>query len=195
MNIKFVTWNIWKFNEVNSIININNSNINLIMEDIDLIEIQTNDIFEISQNKAIQAYNKLNSPIIVDDTWVYFNEYKDFPWVFAKYIYNSLWKKWFKRLLDWNSVKNWYMKTVISYMDSNLDYPISFSWEANWLFDFSYIDNIPENSLPYNFIFVPDWMKTTVVNDYENWISNFSQRLIATKNLIEYLNSNKKSSL
>ena len=184
MKITFATWNAGKFEEVKR--QFVWTDIEILQEKVDLLEIQTNSLEEIATFKAIQAFQKVKEPVFVDDTWVFFEAYNNFPGVFAKFMYESLWIKGFAKLLNWTN-KRWYFKTIIAYMDENLEKPVLFEWITYWYFDLSGIEDWKHQSLPYNYIFVPDWLWTTVAKNYKLWQENFSHRQKAVKKFKEYL--------
>ncbi len=184
MQISLITWNEWKLNEIKQNIS---PKVELIYQDLDIVEIQSESLEEVSKNKAIQAYKKNKSPVLVDDTWIYFNKYPDFPWVFAKFVYKSLGKNWIKKLFEWIEDNSWSMQTVISYMDSSLSGPISFLWVAEWKFETNHLDEVPEDSLPYNYIFIPNGWQKTVAQNYDLWKLDFSQRKKAIEKFNEYI--------
>ena len=109
--IFFVTSNQKKFEEVKEVLPF------IERVDLDLEEIQTNDIREISKYKAIKAFEKIRKPVIVDDTGVLFYEYDNFPGAFAKFIAKSLGVKGFKRLLQSAKNKKGCFITVLTFYD------------------------------------------------------------------------------
>ncbi|UFX82949.1 non-canonical purine NTP pyrophosphatase [Candidatus Absconditicoccus praedator] len=184
MQVTLVTGNQGKLDEIKKIIH---PKIELKSQDLDITEIQSQSLEEVSKNKAIQAYEKLKSPVLVDDTGVYFNKYPDFPGVFAKFVYQSLGKDGIKRLFDGLEDNSGSMQTVISYMDNSLSEPISFLGKAEGKFETHHIDEVPENSLPYNYIFVPNGWNQTVAQNYDLWKSDFSQRKKAIQQFNQYI--------
>ncbi len=184
MKLIFATWNEWKFKEVRKHIS---PKIELIWKSVDLDEFQTDDLLAISQNKAKQAFQMVKAPVVVDDTAIYFNAYKNFPWVFAKFMYKSLWATWFQRLFHDIKDTSGRFETVLSYMDETLEQPLSFVGHTKWKFDFSNISDGKHYSLPYNYIFIPNGMTTSVAKDYDTWLSKYSHRMKATIELNNYL--------
>jgi XTP/dITP diphosphohydrolase len=146
MKIYFVTSNSKKFEQVKEVL----PSIERI--DLDLEEIQTNDLSEISKYKAIKAFEKIKKPVIVDDTGVLFYEYNNFPGALAKFVATSLGLKGLKRLLENADNKKGCFITVLTYYDGkNL-----IQKEAKLECDFNYF-NIDEkeflnDKLPYNLI-------------------------------------------
>jgi len=109
--IYLVTSNQKKFEEVKEVLPF------IERVDLDLEEIQTNDVKEISKYKAIKAFEKIKKPVIVDDTGVLFYEYNNFPGAFAKFIAKSLGIKGFKRLLENVENKKGCFITVLTFYD------------------------------------------------------------------------------
>jgi len=184
MKLIFATWNQWKLKEVRKHIS---PEIELIWKSVDLDEFQTDDLLAISKYKAIQAFQLVNAPVVVDDTAIYFDAYKNFPGVFAKYMIKSLWASGFQRLFYDVEDTNGRFETVLSYMDETLKEPLSFVGRAEWKFDFDKISDGKHYNLPYNYIFIPNEMTTSVAEDYDTWLSNYSHRMKATLKLNNYL--------
>ena len=183
MNLHFITGNEWKFNEIKESIS---SKISLYQKDIDLQEIQTTSLEKISKDKALKAYNQVKEPVLVDDTWVYFNHYNNFPGALTKFIYKSLWKEWLKRLFIDVEDNSWVFETALSYMDDKLSEPISFVWKVEWKFEFDSLEDGYHYTLPYNYIFIPEGWSNTVAENYKEWKSQFSQRKKALEQLNNY---------
>jgi len=176
--IHFVTSNQKKFEEVREVLPF----IERIY--LDLEEIQTNDLYEISKHKAIEAYKKIKKPVIVDDTGVLFYEYSNFPGAFAKFIAKSLGIKGFKRLLENAKTQKGCFITVLTYYDGkNL-----IQTEGRLECEFSNF-NVDEeeffkDKLPYNLIAVVDG-KT--IDELKREGKIFNQRKEASKKMKEKL--------
>jgi non-canonical purine NTP pyrophosphatase (RdgB/HAM1 family) len=56
----------------------------------DFVEIQSYDQKSVALDKARQAWNFLQEPVLVDDSGVYFEKYNKFPGVLTKYIYQGI---------------------------------------------------------------------------------------------------------
>jgi non-canonical purine NTP pyrophosphatase (RdgB/HAM1 family) len=84
--------------------------------DIGLFEIQTLDQKMISKSKAEQAFNKLNQPIMVDDSGIFFKKYNNFPGALTKHIVEGLGFENLLKLVDKNDEAEF--KTVITYKDN-----------------------------------------------------------------------------
>ena len=56
----------------------------------DFIEIQSNDQKEIALDKARQAWEHLQEPVLVDDSGIYFEKYHKFPGVLTKFVFQGI---------------------------------------------------------------------------------------------------------
>jgi XTP/dITP diphosphohydrolase len=59
------------------------------IEEIDLEEIQSNDIKEITLRKTQEAFEKIKTPVIVDDVGLYVEALSDFPGPLVKWVLKS----------------------------------------------------------------------------------------------------------
>lgn len=166
MNLTLITGNPKKVTEISKHLH---PGIKLSHKNLDIHEPQSISIEEISAHKAQSAFQELQTPVIVDDTGVFFDAYNNFPGPFAKFSYQQLGFRWLAKLLDSQELQKGNMKTIISYMDQNLDTPLQFMWEIKGLFKFDHIDiNLSEdNHMPFNDIFFPEWREVPVKEDYE----------------------------
>lgn len=84
-DIVLVTGNLSKLKEYQKIISEN-----LKSKDIDLDEIQSMDLKEISEHKVKQAYDILKCPVIVDDSSFFLDDLNGLPGPFLKYFEKNL---------------------------------------------------------------------------------------------------------
>lgn len=80
----FVTGNKAKAEDVQKIMDIP-----IEIKDIDLDEIQELDLEKIAIHKAMQAFNKIKSPVFVDDVGFYVEAWNNFPGPLVKWILKS----------------------------------------------------------------------------------------------------------
>ena len=85
MNLHFVTSNPNKFRELSELLDCNLSRIEL-----DLKEIQTTDLHELVKFKLRQAYERVQGPVIVEDTSLYFEAWKELPGPLVKYFLKNI---------------------------------------------------------------------------------------------------------
>jgi len=89
--IPYVTTNKGKFQEVSVFLEQHgNLPFNLAQETLETSEVQSDDQKEITQHKAIEAWNKLQKPLLVEDAGIFFEKYQNFPGTFSKWIFKSL---------------------------------------------------------------------------------------------------------
>lgn len=83
---------------------------------IDLDEIQSLDLHAIVEHKARQAYEKMKSPVIVDDAGIEFEAFGKLPGPFIKFFEKEIGFESMCRLLDGKS-RRAIARTVIGYCD------------------------------------------------------------------------------
>ncbi len=89
--IPYVTTNKGKFQEVVSFLaDSPNLPFNLVQEPLETTEVQSDDQKEISRFKAIEAWNMLKKPLLVEDAGIFFEKYQNFPGTFSKWVFKSL---------------------------------------------------------------------------------------------------------
>lgn len=90
MELYFATGNSDKFELVYRYLEKNAPHIQLKPFTQELIEIQSYDQKEVAIDKARQAWNILQKPVLVDDAAIYFEKYRDFPGVLTKYVMRGI---------------------------------------------------------------------------------------------------------
>ena len=95
MNLHFVTSNPNKFRELSELLESNVTRI-----EIDLQEIQTTDLHELVKFKLRQAYEHVKAPVIVEDTSLYFEAWKELPGPLVKYFLKNIGLSGMVRALD-----------------------------------------------------------------------------------------------
>ncbi len=165
--IVVVTWNNDKFYQIASIID---NVAELSQDNRELIEPQSEDMLFVSRSKALQAFESMQKPILVDDSWIYFEAYHKFPGVLSKYIYQSLGMIWLKRLFHEEKNTRAYFQCVLSYMDGTLSEPIQFVGKVYGNVSFDNLSDAEVNQkMPYNAGFIADGMNTTAKADPETF--------------------------
>lgn len=154
--------------------------------DLDIPEIQTNLLTEISYDKCLQAYVEVQWAVLVDDSGIYFNVFSEFPWALSKFLYQWIWLQGMQRLYEWVSDRWAVFQCVLSYMSPDLPEPVQFVWETRWSLDFSLLWEMEANpKMPYDLIFVPEWMSQPAITDMKLWKSEYNHRTKATKKLAD----------
>ena len=120
-------------------------------EKIDLDEIQSLDLWEIVEHKARQAYEKVRTPILVEDTSLEFCALGRLPGTFIKFFIKELGQEWLCRLLDGR--ERWAIgRTKFAYFDgTRLEI---FTGEIQGI-----IAEHPgyDNGFAWDRIFIPEW--------------------------------------
>jgi len=190
MEVVIATWNAWKYKQIISQLP---DFVTPKQVDLDLPEIQTNLLTVISRDKCIQAYKKLLRGVLVDDTWIFFDAYKNFPGALTKYIYEGMSLDGLQKLFENIEDNRARMQCVLSYMDDKLDEPIQFIAEAPWTISFDWYQPWVENpKLPFEYIFVPEWLDTPAAMNQEAWLGEKHHRIRSTKIFAEWLTKNRK---
>lgn len=179
--LTIVTGNPRKFEKITSVFP---DNFSATQQDLDIIEIQSMNVDEVSADKAKKAFDILQIPILVEDTAIYFTEYDWFPGPFAKQAYQSLWRRWIQRLLWEDANQEIKFRSVVSYMDQTLDQPISFFWESVGVIDFSFPNAPVDLHVPYMSFFRPLWADEVASMRARNF-DETHHRVIAVKKFVE----------
>jgi XTP/dITP diphosphohydrolase len=98
----FVTSNIHKFKETERWLKELAPELTLQHISIDLKEYQTLDVKEVAIGKAIQAWEQVGKPLLIDDGSLYFEKYPNFPGTFAKFVGVSIGIEGYWRLVHDN---------------------------------------------------------------------------------------------
>ena len=95
MNLHFVTSNPNKFRELSELLECN-----LSRTELDLQEIQTTDLHELVKFKLRQAYEHVLTPVIVEDTSLYFEAWNELPGPLVKFFLKNIGLSGMVRSLD-----------------------------------------------------------------------------------------------
>ncbi len=181
----FVSTNPHKFEEIKSLLS--KYGIKLVWKKLELEEKGTM-LEEIAREKARQAYEKIERPLIVEDTGVFFEGFTNFPGVKAKRIYERL---GFEALLKLASKKSGkaYFKTVICYTDGK-QYKL-FSGILKGKIT-SKVHCKDKDVMPYEKIFIPEGFKKPLCMLSRKKKNEFSHRAKAAEKLAKWLKKNIK---
>ncbi len=176
--IGFITGNPKKFSEVAKNIS---SKIILEQLSIDLIKPQCLSLWEISANKAKQAFEITKKPVIVEDSGAFFDAYNEFPEAFTKFIFNQLGIEGLKKILQESNTGKFV--TILSYMNDTLSEPLQFIGEITGKFAFDHIQWEIDHHMPYNHIFYPENSEVPAIMIYEQRTQdNHRQRAVKAFN-------------
>lgn len=159
---------------------------------IDIPEIQTHLLTDISSDKCVQAYNEVQWPVLVDDSGIYFDAYHEFPGALTKFLYQGIWLEGIQKLFtDVTNTKATF-QCVLSYMDDDTSESIQFVGETQGHLDFSHLwPELEDKKIPYDLIFVPDGMDVPAFFDMEWRNETYNHRVRAVKKFSEWISIDK----
>ena len=149
---------------------------------VDVPEIQDIEVDKVIKAKCYSAYEKLQKPIIVEDTGLYFKALNSFPGALIKWALKSIGDKNLPKLLDSFENKNAYAKTSIGYFDGNNFHIFSGEIEG---------EIVPEpkgeNGFGWDTIFKPKGYGKTFAEMTNEEKNSLSMRKISFEKLKEFL--------
>ena len=149
MQTSVVTSNTGKFLEIKNILS--KFNIRAVQEPIETNEVG-NTLEERCLSKAKDAFSKLQKPLIVDDTGLFFSAFANFPGAFPKKVFTELGFEGILKKLEGKS-RNAQFKTLICYTNGKTRK--LFEGDLNGRISEKVFDGGHE-SLPYDRIFIPE---------------------------------------
>ena len=112
----FATGNIHKFNEARVVLA--QQGLAAAMLRVKSVEIQSDNLSEISSASAIDAYKRCHLPLLVEDAGLFIDELKGFPGPYAAYAYKTIKNAGLLKLMTRLSNKKATFKSAIVYCDS-----------------------------------------------------------------------------
>jgi len=107
----------------------------------------------IAKGKAEFAVERLKVPVIVEDTGLYFDAYKNFPGIKSKFVFQAIGYDGILKLLE-NKSRKAYFKTVIAYCEPNQEPKIFVGINNGRMAEA--VRGISHPRLPYDSVFIPD---------------------------------------
>jgi XTP/dITP diphosphohydrolase len=180
--IYFVTGNKGKLKEAEAILDFKLKSVTL-----DLNEIQSLDIKEVVKQKALDAFDVLQKPLIVDDGGVYFEAWNGFPGPLVKYIDEAGGVDLILKMLKGERNRNILLRSAVGYHDGKRVHAFVGEIKAK-------IAKIPRgsNGWSWDCIFIPEPYKYTFAELTEKEKSLVSHRKMAFEKLKSYINEKKR---
>ena len=181
-DVLFASSNVHKYEEAEKILA--EFGIKLGFLQTNLVEIQDDSLSKIAMQKALDAYDRCNNAVIVEDDGLFIDSLSGFPGPFSSYAFKTLGNNGILKLVGNN--RNAQFRAVIAYCDSN-ETP-----DANVkLFESSIAgtisENIQGNGWGYEPIFVPENQNKTYAElDNKNKLSH---RYEALKKFADWFNN------
>ncbi len=150
-SVHFASSNMGKIEEVSK--HLKNFGILVRGECIEIPEISSDDLETVAMEKAKAAANVTKKPVIVEDTGLYFEAYRDFPGTHPKFVFRSIGYEGIFRLLEGKSRKA-YFRTVVAYCEPGKE-PKTFEGISRGEIK-EKVSGKPDLALPYDVIFRPE---------------------------------------
>lgn len=154
----FVTTNEHKVREIAVVLA--GFGVKLLQKKIELLEPGLETVEEVALAKAEHAFRLLRRPLIVEDTGIFFDAYRNFPGVFSKRVWLGIGFDGLMRLLRGKN-RGAKFKVAIAYIDKP-GKPKLFVGTLHGKI-LKKVKKISAQRLPYEKIFVPDGHKKTIV--------------------------------
>jgi XTP/dITP diphosphohydrolase len=184
MKISFITTNKGKFEEVQSLFREYGIEVEWIKRKYD--EDNDDTVEDTAKKASRKLADELKSPIVLEDTGLFFEAYNGFPGPAPKFVFKTLGYEGIFRLLEGTSRKA-YFETYAAYCEPGQE-PIIFSGKMEGEIT-EKIFNVDKDfdAMPYDRIFIPDGKDVTISDMTMDEKNKLSQRSIAFRKLGEYL--------
>ena len=153
----FASSNEHKFQEAERILANLGMQINLFKTTLE--EIQSNNLNDIAEKKAINAYDLIQKPVIIEDDGLFINTLNGFPGPYSSYVYDTIGNKGIMSLLENSEIRDAKFVSIIAYCDNNYDVKL---FESSIPGKISSI--IEKGGWGYDPIFIPDGESKTYAN-------------------------------
>ncbi len=120
MEIRFVSRNKFKIEEISNIMKGNNIKILPFKREIE--ELQTLDVEKLVKDKLIKAFNEIGKPVFVEHTGLYIKYLNNFPGGLTQIFWDSLQADKFSKIIGNLPNKTAVAKTVVAYCDGKKIY-------------------------------------------------------------------------
>ena len=170
--LSFATSNENKFQEAERILSNLGVQINFFKTRLE--EIQSDNLSDIAQQKAINAYNRIQKPVIIEDDGLFINSLDGFPGPYSSYAYDTIGNKGIMNLLGNSKVRDAKFVSIIAYCDESFNPKL---FESSIPGKISSV--IEEGGWGYDPIFIPAGESKTYANVSDK--DKFSHRAASLK--------------
>jgi len=153
----FASSNEHKFQEAERILVNLGMQINLFKTTLE--EIQSNNLNDIAEKKAINAYDLIQKPVIIEDDGLFIDSLDGFPGPYSSYVYDTIGNKGIMNLLENSEIRDAKFVSIIAYCDN--DYGVKL-FESSIPGKISSV--IEKGGWGYDPIFIPDGESKTYAN-------------------------------
>ena len=170
--LSFATSNENKFQEAERILSNLGVQINFFKTILE--EMQSDSLSDIAQQKAIDAYNRIQKPVIIEDDGLFIESLNGFPGPYSSYAYDTIGNKGIMNLLGNSEVRDAKFVSIIAYCDESLNPKL---FESSIPGKISSV--IEEGGWGYDPIFIPAGESKTYANVSDK--DKFSHRAASLK--------------
>ena len=163
----FASSNTHKFEEAQRILS--NLGVNITLFKTTLEEIQSDSLSKIATRKVIDAYAKVQKPVIIEDDGIFIDSLNGFPGPYSSYVYDTIGNNGIIRLLENIEFRDAKFVAIIAYWNGIDDVQIFESSIPGKISSF-----IEKGGWGYDPIFIPDGESKTYANVYDK--DKFSHR-------------------
>ena len=181
----FVSSNTHKFTEAERILS--NLGLDISLFKTTLEEIQSNSLNEIAIRKALDAYSKVQKPVIIEDDGLFIDSLNGFPGPYSSYAYDTIGNKGIMSLLEKIESRNAKFVAIIAYCNGVDDIQL---FESSIPGKISL--SIEEGGWGYDPIFIPDGESKTFANISDK--DKFSHRSASLKKFSDWFTHTKLDS-
>ena len=153
----FVSSNENKFREAERILS--NLGVKINFSKTTLKEIQSNNLNDIAEHKAVNAYELVQKPVIIEDDGLFIDSLHGFPGPYSSYVYDTIGNEGIMKLLENSQTRDAKFVSIIAYCDSDCDVKL---FESSIPGKISSI--IEKGGWGYDPIFIPDGESKTYAN-------------------------------
>ena len=180
-DVLFASSNVHKYEEAEKILA--EFGIKLGFLQTNLVEIQDDSLSKIAMQKALDAYDRCNNAVIVEDDGLFIDSLSGFPGPFSSYVFKTIGNNGILKLVEDNRGAKF--RAVIAYCDSN---------KKPKLFEYSISGKISKNlqgkGWGYDPIFIPEKQNKTYAELAEK--NKISHRYESLKKFAEWFNNKQK---
>ena len=173
----FVSSNTHKFTEAQRILS--NLGLEISLFKTKLEEIQSNSLGEIAKRKALDAYSKVQKPVIIEDDGLFIDSLDGFPGPYSSYVYDTIGNKGIMNLLEKIESRNAKFVAIIAYCNGVDDVQLFESCIPGKI-----SLSIEEGGWGYDPIFIPDGESKTYANVSDK--DKFSHRSASLKKFSDW---------
>ena len=173
----FASSNEHKFEEVQRILSTLGVNIKLFKTTLE--EIQSNSLNEIAKRKAIDAFTKIQKPILIEDDGLFINSLNGFPGPYSSYAYDTIGNTGIIQLLENTELRDAKFVAIIAYCNGIDEVKL---FESSIPGKIS--KEIEKGGWGYDPIFIPDGESKTYANVSDK--DKFSHRSASLKKFSDW---------